>query len=574
MMKKWRSLVVFSIMILIMLSSTFPVPADDSSTEIQVLPQTQNVSPGENFTVNINITPAQPIRGVEFKLSFNPSLLHADSVTEGNLFDGYNTLFNSGTIDNENGVITQVYSAILGKGNTSTPGTFATIGFTAIQTGNSPLHLFDVRITNETDYVTVTINDGIVKILIAGNNPPMFSSETPSNGAANVPVSTSLLEIIIEDPEGDEFSWSIETSPDVGNSNGVGDNGTKTCSVSNLKYDTTYTWYLNASDTGSGGWVNETYSFTTKSSANGDSNGDGLPPDDHEENDNTSKQQIEHLFNLTLPLNFFVNDTDGDGKPDQFTDPNHILNAVRFVNISNNTTVLLSVNNSLDQLCMWNIEDDMITLVSHNIGVITSETTDTSNDTITLTANITKTNWTYIEVTDRHPDITNLTVRTKDKRIISSELIWRENKTIYVLDDPATTYLFDYHYTILPPRFNPEDKTTFNTSTPTIAVTYNENVSITTATINEAPTSLTSLDNTTFTYAPETNLSNGNYILSITVQDDEDNSRTDTAVYTISVEKPEELLPSEGIPWMLIAIIGTVIIIIAVIVYLYKKEYF
>ena len=103
MIKKWRSLVVFSIMILIMLSSTFPVPADDSSTEIQVLPQTQNVSPGENFKVNINITPAQHIRAVEFKLSFNPSLLQADSVTEGNLFNNYNTLFNNGTIDNING---------------------------------------------------------------------------------------------------------------------------------------------------------------------------------------------------------------------------------------------------------------------------------------------------------------------------------------------------------------------------------------------------------------------------------------------------------------------------------------
>jgi len=103
------------------------------------------------------------------------------------------------------------------------------------------------------------------------NNPPVISCETPVNNESNVSIYLDSLSVTIEDPEGDSFDWSIETSPDIGNSNVVNDfNGTKVCNVSGLKYNTTYTWFINATDTGSGFTTRSVFTFTTKSKGDSD----------------------------------------------------------------------------------------------------------------------------------------------------------------------------------------------------------------------------------------------------------------------------------------------------------------
>jgi len=97
------------------------------------------------------------------------------------------------------------------------------------------------------------------------NEPPVFSNPTPSNGSMDVSITLSELTVTIEDLEGDSFDWTIETSPDIGSSSGNGEgNGTKICNISGLEYNTTYTWYVNATDTGSGETTSENYTFTTE----------------------------------------------------------------------------------------------------------------------------------------------------------------------------------------------------------------------------------------------------------------------------------------------------------------------
>jgi len=105
------------------------------------------------------------MKSYELKISFDPSLLHANMVTEGAIFTGYTTFFNAGTINNTAGTIVDVYGLILGNGNVSTPGTLVCLSFTAQPTsGSSPISLFDVGITNETAYVPVTISNGTVTL--------------------------------------------------------------------------------------------------------------------------------------------------------------------------------------------------------------------------------------------------------------------------------------------------------------------------------------------------------------------------------------------------------------------------
>ncbi|MGF3554164.1 MAG: C25 family cysteine peptidase [Thermoplasmatota archaeon] len=96
------------------------------------------------------------------------------------------------------------------------------------------------------------------------NYPPGFSNENPSDGSTNVPITISLLSIYIYDKEGDSFNWSIETSPFIGSSNGNNENnGTKSCTITGLNYNTTYTWFVNATDKGSGKKTTKTFTFTT-----------------------------------------------------------------------------------------------------------------------------------------------------------------------------------------------------------------------------------------------------------------------------------------------------------------------
>jgi hypothetical protein len=102
-------------------------------------------------------------------LSFDPSLLTANSVAEGNLLSqgGASTFFMAGTINNAAGTISGVAGAIIVPGQTvSSPGTFATISFTAKTTaGTSPLDLSNVIAGNaQGQPVTITVTDGQVTV--------------------------------------------------------------------------------------------------------------------------------------------------------------------------------------------------------------------------------------------------------------------------------------------------------------------------------------------------------------------------------------------------------------------------
>ncbi len=150
------------------------------TTTVSIDPPSQTVSPGETFTVDVYCVPSQPIKSFELKLAFDPLLLQANSVIEGNIFDGYNTSFNPGTINNTTGNIVDVYGLIIGPGNVSDPGTFATISFTATPVlGNSILDLYDVGVTNETGYVSITVNDGSVTVMTFVWVDDDFNSSTP-----------------------------------------------------------------------------------------------------------------------------------------------------------------------------------------------------------------------------------------------------------------------------------------------------------------------------------------------------------------------------------------------------------
>ena len=177
---KWD--VLMTVIVVIILFGTISVAGDEIDTIISIDPSSQTVSAEDTFDVNVSCVPGQAVKAFEFKLSFNPSLLQANSVTEGDIFDGYTTFFNPGTIDNTAGTIVDVYSLIIGPGNVSDNGTFVTISFTAKTiSGTSSLDIYDVGVTDETGYISINVSDGAVTVQGTGGGSP------PGGGGGYIP---------------------------------------------------------------------------------------------------------------------------------------------------------------------------------------------------------------------------------------------------------------------------------------------------------------------------------------------------------------------------------------------------
>ena len=99
---------------------------------------------------------------------------------------------------------------------------------------------------------------------------PVVSDEYPVDNSVNQPL-IPILSIHVEDLQGDNMNIQFRTNASgtwqtIGTNNSVG-NGTYYCdnTTDMNNHGTLYYWSVNASDTGgSGKWVNNTYSFTTK----------------------------------------------------------------------------------------------------------------------------------------------------------------------------------------------------------------------------------------------------------------------------------------------------------------------
>ena len=161
--KKSGIAAVFFVLIIIFASSI--LTGDDTETIVSFDPSSQTVGFGNSFSVDVYCIPNQQIKAYELTVLFDASVLQAQTVTEGNIFDGYTTFFNSGIIDNTEGNISEIYGLIVGNGFVSDPGTLVTIDFIAEEvTASSALDLVNVGITNESSYVSVSLIDGVVQV--------------------------------------------------------------------------------------------------------------------------------------------------------------------------------------------------------------------------------------------------------------------------------------------------------------------------------------------------------------------------------------------------------------------------
>ena len=140
-------------------------PFGAAKTIVSVEPSKKNVQGNEIFAIDIKVEPSEPVAGVQFDFSFDSSLLMCDSITEGNLFEGYDTYFDKDAIDNINGTITDVVGLTF-LGNTSSAGIFATLSFTSMmKDGISFLNLSRVVVGDpNASAIPILVNQDTIRI--------------------------------------------------------------------------------------------------------------------------------------------------------------------------------------------------------------------------------------------------------------------------------------------------------------------------------------------------------------------------------------------------------------------------
>jgi len=130
------------------------------------VPVLKNV--GDVFTIPISITGAVDLTSWQFSLSFGQTILQANSVTEGPFMSSFGTTsFTPGVIDNGTGQITLVADFYVDlPPDPSGSGMLANIEFKALAVGVSPLHLYDVCLTNQG---TLSCNSGTDFLVVDGS---------------------------------------------------------------------------------------------------------------------------------------------------------------------------------------------------------------------------------------------------------------------------------------------------------------------------------------------------------------------------------------------------------------------
>ncbi len=139
-MKRIFKLVVF-------LSLALLAPALVKAAQIQTISAPfVTVGVGDTFTVPVSITDTPDLTSWQFDLAFDPSIVNADSVTEGPLMSSFGmTSFGPGVIDNTSGLISLVTDSYVDlPPDPSGSGVLADVDFTALAPGVSPLTLQNV----------------------------------------------------------------------------------------------------------------------------------------------------------------------------------------------------------------------------------------------------------------------------------------------------------------------------------------------------------------------------------------------------------------------------------------------
>jgi hypothetical protein len=126
------------------------------------------VSVGDTVSLDVTVAEAVDLTAWQFDLRYAPTILRADLVTEGPfLSSAGTTLFSPGIIDNTTGLISLVSDSFVDLSPPSGSGVLASIQFTALSLGLSPVTMSNVFL-NFTDSGFAVANGSVAVVPIPG----------------------------------------------------------------------------------------------------------------------------------------------------------------------------------------------------------------------------------------------------------------------------------------------------------------------------------------------------------------------------------------------------------------------
>ena len=150
---------------------------------ISIVPPSQEVSAGDTYTVNITVDPnATAIQGAQADLIFDPNFVTVDGLSNvGDIFEGHGTYETVYVIDNVNGVVSSIGSAITDGSNVASAGVLATVTLTVngSATGDSALELINTEVA--VDGIPVRPPDIVVNNGMLIGPRPAISIMPPSD---------------------------------------------------------------------------------------------------------------------------------------------------------------------------------------------------------------------------------------------------------------------------------------------------------------------------------------------------------------------------------------------------------
>ena len=144
---------------------------------------TTPIAIGDNFTVNLNVENVTDVGGWQADLTFDPKVLIARSVTEGDFLkqDEGETFFQKGAIKNQVGKITSIKAARLTRTPVRGHGTLLSVTFKALRNGESKLTLQNFQVGTRGGEKTRSIPPEIT--IVVGDGAPAAPSLRPDETA-------------------------------------------------------------------------------------------------------------------------------------------------------------------------------------------------------------------------------------------------------------------------------------------------------------------------------------------------------------------------------------------------------
>ena len=149
---------------------------------------TTSVRVGDTFTVHVNAEKITDLAGWQFDLTFNPDVLEAVEVSEGDFLktSGGTTFFQQETIDNTIGEITGLTAALISEGGVTGTGTLLSITFKAKAGGESQIDLRNFQLGSSTGEI---IPAGVQNFIITVESQPTWD--------VNADGQVSVLDLIL-----------------------------------------------------------------------------------------------------------------------------------------------------------------------------------------------------------------------------------------------------------------------------------------------------------------------------------------------------------------------------------------